>query len=370
MQRDQISQVLSHYIITRDSYLPFFPDTALVHDSRFASRSVPVPAMLLLPNIVISLPYHEEAIASSSQAPSSSKTPSEALEETKKWLEVKVREGDAPAEALKLVHVPKILHHLFKLQRRSAELTVSFKLINDTGRHILLQTEACILRDLEFEEQGAIVFEGDRDMLFFLEHVQARDNKSDDGPIGDCGVVACDACVKSESALVRLQSRFRLEFLFETLSVEQQDTVIPEPPAAPQSSGDRTSLLADLPEGLALRVMSFMNPSDLHRLSMTCQWWRYHVQRGGVNLRLHPHQERAIVRMLNREKNPGSCAQTAYEAIKVKNTSRACYGDMIDGSIYAGAIPSRKDFRGGLFCDEPGKSFVPVRNASTLLAPN
>lgn len=320
-----------------------------------------VSDMLVLPQIVISLPCQEETGASSTQAPSSTKSLPGELEETKKWLEVKVISGKAPAESLKLVCVPKILRVLLRLeQRRSAQFAVSFKLIKDTGLNILLRTETFILRGIEVEEQGTIIFEGNQDTLFFVEHALTRNNGNEDELNGDCGVAGCATCMKSKATSATDQSKFRLEHIFEIVSASQERANIPEPPPPPKVRDNQRSLLAALPNDISARVMNYMNPSDLRQLSMTCRWWHHQTQRHGINLRLYPHQDRGLIRMLDREKSPGKCCETAYEAINAASPSQSCYVDMIDGSIYAGAMPSRKDFIGGLFSNEPGKFVAPV----------
>eukprot|EP00899_Mesostigma_viride_P015234 jgi/Mesvir1/23711/Mv18658-RA.2 len=77
----------------------------------------------------------------------------------------------------------------------------------------------------------------------------------------------------------------------------------------------------------------------------------------GLNVRLHPHQQAALRWMLARERAPATLRHPLYKLLATGDGWRV-FGNCVAGSmkvVYDGEPePSVRDFRGGLFCDEPG----------------
>lgn len=110
-----------------------------------------------------------------------------------------------------------------------------------------------------------------------------------------------------------------------------------------------------LSDDMLLKILSELGPADLVRIAATC----HHLRSLAVSimpcmkLKLYPHQQAAIEWMLRRERNSEVLSHPFYTKFSTED-GFTYYGNTVSGEIVTGDAPAVKDFRGGLFCDEPG----------------
>lgn len=110
-----------------------------------------------------------------------------------------------------------------------------------------------------------------------------------------------------------------------------------------------------VPDDVLISILSALDPIDLVRVASTCHHLRSLASpiMPCMKLKLFPHQEAAIFWMLQRERDSEVIQHPLYLNFCTED-GFSFYVNSVSGEIVAGVIPMVKDFRGGMFCDEPG----------------
>ncbi|CAN1316314.1 F-box protein At3g54460 [Linum perenne] len=111
----------------------------------------------------------------------------------------------------------------------------------------------------------------------------------------------------------------------------------------------------DVPEDVLINILSALSPSDLVRVAATCRCLRLLVVcvMPYMKLKLYPHQRAAVEWMLERELNDRFLPHPLFMKFSTED-GFTFYLNTVSGEIVLGEAPSVRDFRGGMFCDEPG----------------
>lgn len=110
-----------------------------------------------------------------------------------------------------------------------------------------------------------------------------------------------------------------------------------------------------LSDDILISILTTLSPIDLVKISLTCHHLRNLTASimPCMKLKLYPHQQAAVEWMLQRERDSKVLQHPLYMDFRTEDG----FGfniNMVSGDIIAGVIPTVRDFRGGLFCDEPG----------------
>lgn len=170
--------------------------------------------------------------------------------------------------------------------------------------------------------------------------------------LSDCHVLGCKLqCGVPDTSRRKL---FELHEIFKSLpSVSTRgnvDSSRVHPADASCSSG-----IWEVSDDHLIMILKALGPVDLVRVSATCR----HLRSLAVSvmpcmkLKLFPHQQGAVEWMLQRERDPELLPHPLYMDF-VTEDGFAFYINTVSGGTVTGSCPSIRDFRGGMFCDEPG----------------
>ncbi|KAK1317545.1 F-box protein [Acorus calamus] len=111
----------------------------------------------------------------------------------------------------------------------------------------------------------------------------------------------------------------------------------------------------DVTDDILTNILAALAPKDLLRVSATCHHLRFlaSLAMPCMKLKLFPHQQAAVEWMLKREHNAEILAHPLYMDLSTED-GFTFYINVISGEILTGMAPTIRDFRGGMFCDEPG----------------
>ncbi|XP_043701940.1 F-box protein At3g54460-like isoform X2 [Telopea speciosissima] len=116
-----------------------------------------------------------------------------------------------------------------------------------------------------------------------------------------------------------------------------------------------SSGIYEVSDDVLISILILLGPMDLVRVAATC----HHLRSLALSimpclkLKLFPHQQAAVKWMLQRERNAGVLAHPLYVDFSTEDGFHF-YINAVSGEIVAGITPTIRDFRGGMFCDEPG----------------
>ncbi|CAL0308642.1 unnamed protein product [Lupinus luteus] len=116
-----------------------------------------------------------------------------------------------------------------------------------------------------------------------------------------------------------------------------------------------TSGIWEIPDDILTKILTSLHPLDLTRVSETC----HHLRSLAASvmpctkLNLYPHQQAAVEWMLHRERNAEFLPHPLYVSLSTDD-GFSFHVNTVSGEIVTGEAPTIKDFRGGMFCDEPG----------------
>ncbi|KAF7137932.1 hypothetical protein RHSIM_Rhsim07G0066900 [Rhododendron simsii] len=170
--------------------------------------------------------------------------------------------------------------------------------------------------------------------------------------VSDCHVLGCKLqCGVPDTSRRKL---FELHEIFKSLpSVATRGNVYSSrvhPADASCSSG-----IWEVSDDQLIVILNSLSPIDLVRVSATCR----HLRSLAVSvmpcmkLKLFPHQQGAVEWMLQRERDPELLPHPLYMNF-VTEDGFGFYMNTVSGETVTGSVPSVRDFRGGMFCDEPG----------------
>lgn len=111
----------------------------------------------------------------------------------------------------------------------------------------------------------------------------------------------------------------------------------------------------DVPNEVLTAVLSGLMPSDLLRVSATCRHLRSLAVSimPCINVKLFPHQQIAVEWMLQREKSTQVLAHPLFLDMLTEDGFQF-HINVVSGEVSPGMAPTVFDFKGGMFCDEPG----------------
>ncbi|KAJ4804789.1 SNF2 domain-containing protein / helicase domain-containing protein / F-box family protein [Rhynchospora pubera] len=112
----------------------------------------------------------------------------------------------------------------------------------------------------------------------------------------------------------------------------------------------------DVSDDVLSNILTLLRPRDLIRIASTCLHLRSLAASvmPCMKLKLFQHQEAAVEWMLSRERYP-PCEMTHPLCTEFcTKDGFPFYIHSVSGKVSVGVVPQVRDFRGGLFCDEPG----------------
>ncbi|KAJ4847219.1 hypothetical protein Tsubulata_008468 [Turnera subulata] len=169
----------------------------------------------------------------------------------------------------------------------------------------------------------------------------------------DCHVLGCHLHASRVPHSSR-KKRFELHHIFSTLpSVTGKDKFFTSrviPAHHPPGTG-----MWDITDDILINILSALGPTDLVRVAATCHHLRSLAASimPCMKLKLFPHQEGAVEWMLQRERNAQVLPHPLYASFSTEDGFQF-YVNVVSGEIVTGTAPTFTDFRGGMFCDEPG----------------
>ncbi|OMO99052.1 SNF2-related protein [Corchorus capsularis] len=170
--------------------------------------------------------------------------------------------------------------------------------------------------------------------------------------VSDCHVLGCKLhCNGVDPSNKRL---FELHDIFKSLpSVTIRGTAASSrilPANNSSSSG-----IWDVSDDILVNILAALGPMDLTRVAATCRHLRFLAAliMPCMKLKLFPHQQSAVEWMLRRERNAEVLHHPLYMEFSTED-GFSFYVNCVSGSIVTGMAPTITDFRGGMFCDEPG----------------
>uniref|UniRef100_A0A1J3IM21 F-box protein n=1 Tax=Noccaea caerulescens TaxID=107243 RepID=A0A1J3IM21_NOCCA len=170
--------------------------------------------------------------------------------------------------------------------------------------------------------------------------------------LSDCHVFDCKLhCTAPDSPERRL---FKLHEIFKSLPSPVYNGVFDSSRVLP-STDSCSSGIWDLSDDVMISILMKLNPKDLISIAGVCRLLRSlaFLIVPCMNLKLFPHQQAAVGWMLEREKKPEVFSHPLYLNFDTEDGFSFCI-NVMSGDILTEAAPMVKDFRGGMFCDEPG----------------
>ncbi|GFY92281.1 SNF2 domain-containing protein [Actinidia rufa] len=170
--------------------------------------------------------------------------------------------------------------------------------------------------------------------------------------LSDCHVLGCKLhCNVPDTSRRKL---FELHEIFKSLPrVEYKGNVHSSrviPAVAFCGSG-----IWDVTDDVLIKILNALGPIDLVRVAATC----CHLKSLAVSvmpymkLKLFPHQQAAVEWMLQRERDSEFLPHPLFMDFLTED-GFAFYINTVSGETVTGSVPTIRDFRGGMFCDEPG----------------
>ncbi|KAI6670297.1 hypothetical protein NL676_005182 [Syzygium grande] len=168
----------------------------------------------------------------------------------------------------------------------------------------------------------------------------------------DCHVLGCNLhTLIPESSKKRL---FDLHEIFKSLPSLTKREGLDSSRIQPDNNSCGSGIW-ELPDDVIVGVLTVLAPLDLIRVAATCQRLRSLAASimPCVKLKLFPHQQAAVEWMLQRERNVESLLHPLYKEFSTEDGFTFSVNST-SGEVITGKAPTIKDFRGGMFCDEPG----------------
>ncbi|CAH9113778.1 unnamed protein product [Cuscuta epithymum] len=184
-----------------------------------------------------------------------------------------------------------------------------------------------------------------------LNFTKLGDEDSSIWNLFDCNVLRCEHhCSAPDPSRKKI---FELHEIFKSLpSIVKKVDPIYSRINASNPSRPGIWLVSD---DLLVNILCSLNPIDLVRVSATCRHLRFLTEAimPCMKLKLYPHQQAAVEWMLRRERDAGPLQHPLYMNF-VTEDGFSFYLNVVSGEVVTEAAPIVRDFRGGMFCDEPG----------------
>lgn len=170
--------------------------------------------------------------------------------------------------------------------------------------------------------------------------------------ISDCHVLGCNQhCNAPDTSRKKL---FELHEIFSSLPSVSMNGDSIHSKINPADDANASGFWV-LPDDVLINVLTVLAPLELLRVSSTCRHLRLLAATimPSMKLKLYPHQQSAVEWMLKRERDPQVFPNPMYMKFETED-GFAFNINTVSGELVTGAVPMIKDFRGGMFCDEPG----------------
>ncbi|XVF00267.1 hypothetical protein REPUB_Repub03eG0270500 [Reevesia pubescens] len=170
--------------------------------------------------------------------------------------------------------------------------------------------------------------------------------------VSDCHVLGCKLhCNGVDTLNKRL---FELHDIFKSLPSVTNKGLAHSFRVQP-ADDTHTSGIWDVADDILINILAALGPLDVTRVAATCRHLRSLAAliMPCMKLKLFPHQQAAVEWMLRRERNAEVLRHPLYVEFSTED-GFSFYVNSVSGSIVTGTAPTIRDFRGGMFCDEPG----------------
>ncbi|XP_057807863.1 F-box protein At3g54460 [Salvia miltiorrhiza] len=171
--------------------------------------------------------------------------------------------------------------------------------------------------------------------------------------VTDCHVLGCERHCSAPNN-PKKKKVFELQEIFKSLPCVSMKVDSACSRVMPEDSSNESGIWV-LSDDITINILTALSPIDLVKISLTCRHLNYLAASimPCMKLKLYPHQQAAVEWMLERERDPKVLQHPLYMSFKTEdgfdfNINTA------SGEIVTGSVPTIKDFRGGMFCDEPG----------------
>ncbi|KAJ8423789.1 hypothetical protein Cgig2_023111 [Carnegiea gigantea] len=170
--------------------------------------------------------------------------------------------------------------------------------------------------------------------------------------LADCHVLRCKRHSRvSDSSK---NKGFELHEIFKSLPCLMREVKPLSSRIAPDDMASSSGIW-ELSDDIMVNILSTLHPIDLVRVSATCRHLRYLSASitPCIKLKLFPHQQAAVEWMVQRERNVTTLPHPLFLDFLTED-GFAFYVNIVSGELVTGSAPAIRDFRGGMFCDEPG----------------
>ncbi|KAK4775182.1 hypothetical protein SAY86_010117 [Trapa natans] len=194
-------------------------------------------------------------------------------------------------------------------------------------------------------ERSAMIFDGEY-------HKSAHDDVMSLWNVPDCHILGCKQHPVVTGSLKK--KLFDLHEIFKSLPGIDPRGTVNSSRMNPADDAIKSGM-CDLADDILINILTDLGPLDLIRMAATCHHLRFLAMSimPCMKLKLFPHQQAAVEWMLNREKCSEVLPHPLYrEFVTVDGFNFTV--NTVSGALTPGVAPTIKDFRGGLFCDEPG----------------
>ncbi|KAL6562928.1 hypothetical protein OROHE_005515 [Orobanche hederae] len=171
--------------------------------------------------------------------------------------------------------------------------------------------------------------------------------------ITDCHVLGCIRhCSAPDNS--KKKKLFELQEIFESLPCVTKKVDCDSTVVKPAESSCESGIWV-LSDDILINILTALSPVDLVKISLTCHHLRYLAASimPCMKLKLFPHQQAAVEWMLQRERDPKVLKHPLYMDFRTEDGFDFNI-NLVSGEIVAGVASTIMDFRGGMFCDEPG----------------
>lgn len=170
--------------------------------------------------------------------------------------------------------------------------------------------------------------------------------------LSDCHVLGCKLHFRMSGS--SRKGLFELPEIFKTVPGAGEEHKIINSKIVPMDNTCRSGI-CEIPDDVLTKILAYLGPVDLTRVSSTCHHLRSLADSivPCTKLKLYPHQQAAVEWMFHRERNAELLPHPLYVSLSTDD-GFSFHVNTVTGEIVTGEAPRIRDFRGGMFCDEPG----------------
>lgn len=170
--------------------------------------------------------------------------------------------------------------------------------------------------------------------------------------LSDCHALGCTLHYNITDSSRRRQ--FELHEIFKSLPILEKKQQLDSSRIKPVDDSCRSGIW-EVSDDILINILATLGPMDLVKVAATCHHLRSLAASimPCMKLKLFPHQQAAVEWMLQRERKTEILPHPLFMAFSTDD-GFSFYVNIVSGEIVTGIAPTIKDFRGGMFCDEPG----------------